>query len=179
MRLVLALLLSMPAWALSNAVRIQEKSGSDQTNRVVMIPRYFADKEICLNPRPYNAGSAMTYWQTNVKTRWPADGNCSGGYVRFALITVEIPTLTANSTFAIEFRSDAATASSGSGLAKQQMLDFDAGGGAGSWGAKISTGVATLTDAVSARDMIGNDHYQVLASGPLLTMVLVREGRRR
>src|SRR4051812_40978411 len=114
MRLVLALVLSMPAWALSNAVTIQEKSGSDQTNRVLMIPRYFADNEICLNPRPYSGGSAMTYWQTNVRTRWPGDGDCSGGYARFAFITVEIPTLAANSTtFSIEFRSDAAASSDG------------------------------------------------------------------
>src|ERR1039457_4748249 len=91
------------AWALSNAVTIQERSGSSQTNRVLTVPRYFVQGEICQYPQPYTGGSAVTYWQADVKTRWPADSNCGGGYARFAEITIEI-TLIGGSNTVVEFR---------------------------------------------------------------------------
>jgi hypothetical protein len=176
MRFLLVILFSMPLWALSNAVTIQEKSGTTQTNRVVTIPRFFADKEVCLNPRPYSGGSPVAYWQTNVKSRWPSDASCVGGYVKFALITVEIPSLNGNGAVAVEFRGDASPSSAFSPRGKQDYLNFNTGSGAGSWGARITTGVGGLTDSVSARDMIGDDQYQVLEDGPLRTTLLVREG---
>jgi len=178
MNIIAAILIAvLPAMALSNAVTIQEKSGSTQTNRVITIPRYFAQDEVCLNPRPYLGGLAVAYWQADVKTRWPGTAACSGGTVKFALISVQIPSIAANSsTTVVEFRSDAAASSAGSGLTKTQMLAFDAGGGASSWGAKLTAGVGVLSASVSARTMIGNDHYQVLESGPLRTSILVREG---
>src|ERR1017187_4316242 len=111
----IAVIASLPLWALSNAVTIQEKSGSTQTNRVLTIPRYFAQGEICQYPQPYTGGSAVTYWQADIKTRWPSDANCSGGYVKFALITIEI-TLTASSNTVVEFRNSSSASSGASGL---------------------------------------------------------------
>ena len=112
MRLVAILICSAPLWGLSNAVTVQEKSGATQTNRVVTIPRFFADKEVCQNPRPYSGGSAVSYWQADVKSRWPGDSACTGGYAKFALITVEL-TITGNGATAVEFRSDASSSSCG------------------------------------------------------------------
>src|ERR1017187_4988062 len=179
----IAVIASLPLWALSNAVTIQEKSGSTQTNRVLTIPRYFAQGEICQYPQPYTGGSAVTYWQTDIKTRWPADSNCSGGWVKFAEITMEI-TLTASSNTMVEFRNSLPGSSGGSGLSQSAMLNFNTGSGAGSWGAGFSAttgGVAMICRAGSkiacgARDMIAAGFYKVLESGPLRTSVLVREG---
>src|ERR1035441_1460863 len=84
------------SWGLSNAITLQEKLGSTQFNTVRTVPRYFAQGEICQYPQPYTGGSAVTYWQADIKTRWPGDANCGGGYVKFALITIQI-TLTASS----------------------------------------------------------------------------------
>jgi hypothetical protein len=135
--LALGVLAVSCCWGLSNGVTVQEKSGSDQTNRVLTIPRYFADKEICQYPAPYTDGAAMAYWQADVKTRWPADAACAGGYARIVLVTVEIPSLAANSSMVIEFRNSTLASSTGTGLTKTQMLAFDAGAGASSWGAKL------------------------------------------
>src|ERR1039457_2172341 len=162
----IAVIASLPVFALSNAVTIQEKSGSTQPNRVLTVPRYFAQGEICQYPQPYTGGSAVTYWQADVKTRWPADSNCGGGYVKYALITIEI-TLTASSNTVVEFRNSASSSSGGSGLNQAQMLAFDTGTGAGSWGAKITAGAGALSKSVSARSMIGNGMWQTLESGPL------------
>ena len=171
------------SWGLSNAVTIQETSGSTQTNRVLTIPRYFAQGEICQYPQPYTGGSAVTYWQADIKTRWPSDANCSGGYVKFALITIEI-TLTASSNTVVEFRNSSSASSGASGLTQSGMLNFNTGSGAGSWGAGFSatTGSVPMTCRVGssipcgARDMITAGFYKVLESGPLRTSVLVREG---
>jgi hypothetical protein len=171
------------AWALSNAVIVQEKSGSTQTNRVLTVPRYFAQGEICQYPQPYTSGNPVTYWQADVKTRWPADSNCAGGYAKFAEITIEI-TLAGSSNTVVEFRNSASSSSGGSGLSQSGMLSFNTGSGAGSWGAGFSatTGGVTMTCRVGsaipcgARDMITAGMYKVLESGPLRTSVLVREG---
>ena len=171
------------SWGLSNAITLQEKLGSTQFNTVRTVPRYFAQGEICQYPQPYTGGSAVTYWQADIKTRWPGDANCGGGYVKFALITIQI-TLTASSNTVVEFRSSSSSSSGGSGLNQAAMLAFNTGSGAGSWGAGFSatTGGVTQTCRVGstipcgARDMITAGFYKVLESGPLRTSVLVREG---
>jgi hypothetical protein len=161
-------------FGMSNAVTIQEKSGSVQTKRLLTIPRYFAQGEICQYPAPYTGGTILTYWQADVKTRWPVTTACVGGSVRFALVTVETTFTTSQ---VVEFRNSASTSSGGSGLTQTQMLNFDTGGGAGSWGAKISTAVGTLSaKSISARTMIAAGMWTSLESGPLRTSVLVREG---
>src|ERR1035438_4739019 len=163
------------SWGMSNAVTIQETSGSTQTNRVLSIPRYFAQGEICQYPQPYTGGSAVAHWQADVKTRWPGDANCGGGYVKFALITIEI-TLTASSNTVVEFRSSSSSSSGGSGLNQAAMLAFNTGSGAGSWGAKVTVGVSSLTKSASARTMIAAGMWAAVESGPLRTTVVVREG---
>ena len=182
-KLLLLLVTSLPVWGLSNAVTIQEKSGSTQSNRVLTTPRYFAQGEICQYPQPYVSGSAIANWQADVKTRWPADSNCSGGYVKIALVTAEL-TLGAGSNTVMEFRNSASSSSSGSGLTQSAMLAFSTGSGVGTWGAgwTATTGGVTITCRLGsaipcgARDMIAAGFYKVLESGPLRTSVLVREG---
>src|ERR1035438_9191998 len=174
----LLLLASLPLFALSNAVTIQEKSGSTQPNRVLTVPRYFAQGEICQYPQPYTGGSAVTYWQADVKTRWSADSNCGGGYVKYALITIEI-TLTASSNTVVEFRNSASSSSGGSGLTQAQMLTFNTGSGAGSWGAGWSATTGGITESCligstvpcDALAMIGSGMWKYLEQGPLRTSV--------
>src|ERR1039458_3156616 len=172
------------SWGLSNAVTIQETSGTTQTNRVVPIPRYFAQGEICQYPQPYTGGSAVAHWQADVKTRWPGDANCGGGFGKVPLITIEITLPASSSNTVVEFRNSSSASSGGSGLNQAAMLAFNTGAGAGSWGAGFSatTGGVTQTCRVGstipcgARDMITAGFYKVLESGPLRTSVLVREG---
>jgi hypothetical protein len=166
---------TMPAWGLSNAVTLADRSGAAQTNRVVTVPRYFANKEICGFARPYAAGAGLPYWQADVKNRWAADTDCAAGYVKFALITIET-SIPANGALTVEFRSSATASSGGAGLSKSAMLSFDAGGGPSSWGAGMDLRAGAIRQTASARAMLASDHYQVLESGPLRTSLLIREG---
>src|SRR4051812_30001996 len=99
------------SFALSNSVTLNNLSGA-QVTRVLTIPRYFADKEICQYPQPYTAGAAVRYWQADVRNRWPADGDCAGGYVKFALITIE-QTISGSGSVTVEFRNGEASSSGG------------------------------------------------------------------
>ena len=178
MRLLISLFLTVSAFALSNKVTLSSQSGSTQTDRVVSIPRYFARDEICTYPRPYVAGVGVAYWQADVRNRWPASGSCAGGSVRFAIVTVQIPTLTTGGVD-VDFRDSAARSSSGdaaatwsASLTKAQMIAFNGG----VWPSRGSYTAGAITHNTSAKTMITNDHYQVLEAGPLRTSVLVREG---
>jgi hypothetical protein len=111
-------------------------------------------------------------WQSDVKTRWAADGNCAAGYVKFAIITLEHAVSTRPLT--IEFRAAAAPSSEGSGLTKDQMLNFATAEGV--WGAKLTAETAGISHSISARTMVSAGQYQVVESGPLRTSILVREG---
>lgn len=183
-RLVVAALLCLgaqPVMALSNSVTLTDESGSPQTARTYTIARYFANQEICAYPAPYSGGTALAYWQADVKNRWPADSQCASGYVKFALVSFET-TLAANGSAKVEFRNDTrpchlgdATTCAAGGLNKASMLAFDAGGGAGSWGGGMLLATGGVTQTASARTMLGSDHFRVLENGPLRTTVVIRE----
>ena len=189
-RILVLLAIAGPLFALTNAVYLTDQSGSTQTSRSITIPRYFANQEICGYPQPFMSGSGLTNWQADVKTRWPADVFCPGGWVQYAFVSFEL-TINANTQVTVEFRGNSnpcssgdATACTNAGLTKTQMLNFDAGGGAGSWGAGFTytaNGTSVIckvgsTIPCGARDMITNNHYQYLERGPLRTSILVREG---
>ena len=185
MKLAIFILASCPLWALSNAVTIQEKSGTTQTNRVLTIPRYFAQDEICQYPRPYNdlTSAFVTNWQVDIKTRWPVDSICSGGAAKYALITIEITLAASSTNNVIEFQNSSSSSSGGSALTQSQMLNFNTGSGAGSWGAGWSATTGGVTESCliastvpcDARAMIGAGMWKYLEQGPLRTSVLVRE----
>lgn len=182
MRLLLCAALALPILALDNHVTLQDKSGADHGTRQFVIPRYFAKDEICANPKPYIGGSAVTYWQSHVENRWPVSGVCAGGSAKFAVIIIET-TLSSGENKAVHFRNSAdachlgdASTCAAAGMTKTDLLDFDAGGGAASWGAKIQATTGGITLSRSARTMISSDHYQIIRNGPIYAEVLVREG---
>lgn len=150
--------------------------------RQFVIPRYFAKDEICSTPKPYIGGVAVTYWQSHVETRWPASAVCAGGAAKFAVIIIET-TLAGGTTKDVHFRNttdachlgDSSTCAA-AGMSKTDILDFDAGGGVASWGAKIQATTGGITLSRSARTMITSDHYQIIRNGPIYAEVLVREG---
>lgn len=182
MRILLCLALALPLIALDNHVTLQDKAGADHGARQFVIPRYFAKDEICSMPKPYIGGSAVTYWQSHVETRWPASAVCSGGSAKFAVIIIET-TLAGGENKQVAFRNsadschlgDSATCAA-AGMSKTDLLNFDAGGGPASWGAKIQATTGGITLSRSARTMISSDHYQIIRNGPIYAEVLVREG---
>lgn len=182
MKLITLLLACLSAFALSNAVTINNLSASAQTSRTWAIHRYFADKEICGQPQPYTGGSAIANWQADVTSRWPADSACSGGYAKTAIVSFEL-TVAGSSSAVVEFRASSSGCNLGSvstcttaGMDSTAMLNFDAGGGAGSWGLKVLAVTGGITMGRSARTMIAAGQYQILKNGPVFTEVLVREG---
>jgi hypothetical protein len=61
-----------------NQIRIKETTGATQTSRPTTLGRVFARGEIASYPRPSMAGTALTTWQADVKTRWrDGTGNCT------------------------------------------------------------------------------------------------------
>ncbi len=185
MRALILLCACVPAFALSNAVTISNLSASAQTSRTWAVHRYFADKEICGQPQPFTGGSAIPNWQSDVTSRWPADSACSvgsGGYAKTAMISFEL-TVAGSSSAVVEFRASAnachlgnAATCAAAGASQTDLLNFDAGGGAGSWGLKVSATTGGITLERSARTMMAAGQYQVLKNGPLFTEILVREG---
>lgn len=182
MRLILTVLLALPLLAVSNKVTLQDKSGTSHGTRQFVIPRYFAQDEICSNPKPYIGGSAVTYWQSHVENRWPASAVCAGGAAKFAVIIIETELLGGGSVdVAFRNSTDAchlggAATCSAAGMSKADLLNFDAGGGTASWGAKLQATTGGITMSRSARTMISSDHYQIIRNGPIYAEVLVREG---
>ncbi len=182
MRFLITILFALPLMGLSNKVTLQDKAGASHGTRQFVIPRYFAQDEICSNPKPYIGGVAVTYWQSHVENRWPASAVCAGGAVKFAVIIIET-TLSSGENKDVAFRNstdscylgDSATCAA-AGMSKTHLLDFDAGGGLASWGAKIQATTGGIIMSRSARAMISSDHYQIIRNGPIYAEVLVREG---
>ena len=182
MRWLIVVFACLPLLALSNKVTLQDKSGSGQGTRQWVITRYFAVDEICDVPKPYVSGTAATYWQAHVETRWPASAICSGGAAKIAVIILEAA-VGSSASVEVDFRNttdychlgNSATCAA-AGASKTDLLDFDAGGGPASWGAKITATTGGISFSRSARTMITDDHYQIIRNGPIYTEVLVREG---
>lgn len=181
-QLLLLFILSISAFGVSNKVTLQDKSGFSHGTRQFVIPRYFAENEICSIPKPYIGGTPVSYWQSHVDNRWPASSVCPGGSAKFAIIIIETELL-GGSTVDVYFRNSTDACHLGSsitcaaaGMTKQELLDFDSGGGTASWGAKIQATTGGITMSRSARTMISSDHYQIIRNGPIYAEVLVREG---
>lgn len=68
--IVLLLLLGQVAWGQVGSLTITELTGSTQTSRPFTISRFFKSGDIANYPRPRVGGSALSTWQSDVKTRW-------------------------------------------------------------------------------------------------------------
>jgi len=184
LRLVLFLMLALPTFALSNKITIRD-GGSGQSSATFDRIRYFARDEICGYPQPFISGSSAASWQSHVMTRWPSSAACPTGSARLSLV-VFIASISNGGTLPVEFRSNltdschlgSAATCDAAGASKSQILDFDTGAGAGSWGAKITATTGGISLSRSARQMITDNHYRILFNGPIFVKVWVREDPR-
>ena len=165
---VLAMLLPVAevAAAPTNSVTITDLSGS-AAGRPFTISRFFAQSEIRNYAQPQIGGVAIPAWQCDVMNRWP-DGSLKHALVSFRA------TLSANGSVKVDFVNNTAASSSGSPLTQQQMLDFNAGGGNGSWGAAIQvTSGSTLT--ANVRTMLAAGSWRYWLKGPVVTQIIVED----
>lgn len=189
MRFLATVLLCFPLFALDNGVRLTNNQASDLTDWVHVVHRVFAQGEISGYPRPYVDGAAASSWQADVHSRW-TDGSVKSAHVSF------VATVPSGGDLHIDFRDQSnachlgnKATCEGAALTKQQMLDFDTGGGTGSWGAAIQTTTGGDTQTTSGRAMLNacptitSDmdsldcrYYQ---RGPLVTQVVVEDSTNR
>lgn len=181
MRILLAMMLAMPLMALDNSVRIVERTGASQASRPFTLFRSFANDEICGHPQPFADGAAVTPWQSDVWSRWPASALCPAGAVKTAYISFQY-SLAANQTVVVDFRDSTNPCSSGdqaacnaAGLSQSSMLSFNGG----NWGARMTVaanpvGASTIQN-VDARGMLSAGVWSYRLRGPVVTQVVVED----
>jgi len=176
MRPILALL-CLPLLALDNSVTIHNASAAIQTARPTTLYRTFAQGEFATGtyPKPRIAGTAPSAWQVDVKTTWP-DGSVMAAYVSFRL------DLTASGSAVVDFVSDANPCHLGNlatcqaaALSQVQMLNYDAEGGVGTWGAAWSATVNSIEYTASSRTMLNAGAWRYWLQGPVVTGVIVED----
>jgi len=181
MRILLATMLALPLMALDNSVRIVERTGASQTSRPFTLFRSFAADEICGYPQPFADGVAVTPWQSDVWSRWPASALCPGGAVKTAYISF-LYSLAANQTVVADFRDNTNPCSSGdqaacnaAALTQSSMLSFNGG----NWGAKMTAAASpqgsSTVQSVDARAMLGAGVWSYRLRGPVVTQVVVED----
>ena len=183
MRALILLLIALPVAALDNAVRVTEATGAAKPSRPLTVFRFFAEHEFPAHAQPRVDGAAAAYWQNDVKTRWP-DGSLQQTYV-----SLWLPSMTAGQQVMVDFvPSDDACHLGGpltcqaAALTRSEMLGFDTGSGAGSWGAKLTATQNGTTHSASARTMLAawNGRPADLTTrywlrGPVATEVIVED----
>jgi hypothetical protein len=181
MRTLLAFLLALPVVALDNSVRIVERTGAAQASRPFTLFRSFANDEICGYPQPFADGAAITPWQSDVWSRWPASALCPAGAVKTSYISFRL-SLAADQTIVVDFRENANPCSSGdqnacaaAALTQSSMLSFNGG----NWGAKMTVtaspqGTSSVQN-VDARAMMSAGVWSYRLRGPVVTQVVVED----
>jgi len=171
------ILLCLPLLALDNSVTIREAGGSSQTSRPTTIYRSFAQGEFAggTYPKPRIDGIVPSAWQADVQTTWP-DGSVMAAHISFRL------DLTASGSAVVDFVSDANPCHLGNlatcqaaALTQTQMLNYDTGGGIGTWGATWYGTVNSIEYSASARTMMNAGAWRYWLRGPVVTGVIVED----
>lgn len=181
MRILLAFLLALPVVALDNSVRIVERTGAAQASRPFTLFRSFANDEICGYPQPFADGGAVTPWQSDVWSRWPASALCPAGAVKTSYISFRL-SLAANQAIVVEAWDNANPCSSGdaaacaaAALTQSSMLSFNGG----NWGAKMTVTAnpqgSSSAQNVDARAMMSAGVWSYRLRGPVVTQVVVED----
>jgi hypothetical protein len=166
-----------PSTGLSNSVTIHEASGSGQTARPMSLMRFFAQGEFATGtyPKPRIGGTVPDAWQVDVKTSWP-DGSIQQAIVSFRL------DLSANGSAVVDFVASSDPCHLGNlatceaaALTQQQMLDFDTGGGTGSWSATWYGTVNSVEYSASARTMLDAGAWRWWLRGPVVSGVIIED----
>jgi len=174
MKALALLLLTVPAWGLSNAVTIQTASAAPAT-QVHRVPRWFAEGEIAGHPRPFVNNLPAASWQAEVKNRW-ADGS-----VRFAIVSFQAG-VPAGGSITVDFRNSPDACHLGgsptcqaAALNAAGMLNHNGGNWQAAMVVRADPAGATSTAAVQARTMIQNGHFTYWIRGPVETVVRVED----
>jgi len=177
MKALIIALLALPLLALDNSVVVHEASGSSQTARPLTIYRSFAQGEFATGtyPKPRIGGTVPSVWQVDVSTTWP-DGSVMAAYVSFRL------DLTANGSATVDFVRDSNPCHLGNlstcqtaALTQANMLDYDTGGGTGSWSATWYGTVNSIEYSASARTMLAAAAWRWMLRGPVVSAVIVED----
>jgi hypothetical protein len=175
MKWMLALLCWLPAAALDNGVTIYDASGGAQAGRPVVILRWFQHGEISGYAKPRVGGVPAAVWQCDVNSRWE-DGSLRMAYVSWR------QDLPAGGSVRADFVNDANRSSAGNeaatdaaALSQAQMLNFDTGGGAGSWGGVIEGSLGGLSSSADARAILAAGSWRYWLRGPAVTWAIVED----
>lgn len=159
----------------ANSIAITELRGTAQSGRPFTISRVFAQGEISGFPQPVLGGVPATLWQADVKTRWP------DGTVQHALVSFQA-SLAANAVLTVTFVNNANPCSSGNraacdgaSLTQQQMLDFNAGSGTGSWGGRLDAAASGNKRSADVRALIAAGQWSYWLRGPVVTQAIVED----
>jgi hypothetical protein len=159
----------------SNAVILTELTGSNQGVRPFTISRVFAQGEISNFAQPVINGAAPAAWQNDVKTRWP------DGSLRHVLISF-MAAMGGGSSVSVSFVNNPNRCSSGGSAAcdaaaldQQGMLNFNTGGGTGSWGARLDATASGITKSIDIKTMLGAGKWSYWLRGPVATQVIVED----
>lgn len=172
--LVAALLLVLPVAAATNSVTLTELTGSAQTSRPFSISRVFAQGEIAAYAQPSVSGTPLSTWQCDKLSSWP------DGSLKHAIISFKY-SLTASGAVTVSFVNNTNPSSAGNlaatqaaALTQAQMLAFDPGTGASTWGAEIDALQGT-TQTANARTMLTAGSWRYWLRGPVVTQVIVED----
>jgi hypothetical protein len=152
---------SVPNPSASDTATIRDTSGTTQTNRVISIPRAFVQGEIP-NYAQATIGGTPVLTQCDVKNRWP------DGSVKFAVVSLVIPSLPANGTVTIAF-SNQSTGNNTGALAQSDMLSAPY-----NFEAQIQESGAS-NHTISARTMLTNNNFRYWLQGPIVTAVIIED----
>ncbi len=148
------LLVPAVASAAPNTLTLTDKSGSAQTNYPLQFGRPFLQGEIRNYPQIKINGVAVQT-QADIKNRYP------DGSVKFAIISVMIPSIPANGSVTLSFQNQ--RSGNNPPLTAAQMLDA-----AYNFDAKMTLAFTSgQTRTVSARTMLQNGDHKPWTSGPI------------
>ena len=152
---------SNPNPSASDTVTIHETSGAAQSNRPVSIARAFVQGEIPNYAQALIGGTPLLT-QCDVKNRWP------DGSLKFAVVSLIIPSLPAGGTVTISF-SNQSTGNNTGNLVQSDMLS-----GPYNFDAKIlQSGASSHT--ISARTMLTNGSFRYWLQGPIVTAIILED----
>lgn len=152
--------------AVPNTMSITNKSGTVVSNYPLQFGRAFNQGVIPNFPQVVAHGTTLLT-QADVKNRY------QDGSVKFAVISVMIPSLPATGTIELSFKNQ--SSGNNQGLSKEQMLDLSY-----DFDAYMTLTNGDVTKSVSARQMLESGHYKIWTQGSVAqTIELADDSKSR
>jgi len=170
-RFILFILAAWPVLAVTNSVTVYDTSGSTQTDRVIILPRFFKSGEIANYAQPVVDGTPATAWQCDLKNQW------SDSSLRWAIISFKA-TISASSSITVTFQNNTNPCSSGN-QAACDAASLDATGmlafASSAWGGKIEATQNSTTYTTDSRTLLTNGDFTYDLRGPVVTRVIAED----